>query len=135
MSKKTGWQLVGEIYVDSGSVMVGDPCYTQGADASNASKDWNEFLAKTWPRTFGEKALPDPTARNRAMDSVVNALENPGIGIVVSSGFGDGAYPVYVKYSDEGNWGKRVAELKIVFIDDEGNHPYDEDWYPEDDED
>ena len=29
-----------------------------------------------------------------------------------------GSYPVYVRYSDEGSWGKRIAEVKVVFIDD-----------------
>ena len=26
---------------------------------------------------------------------------------------------VYIKYADGGSWGKRVAEMKIVFISDE----------------
>lgn len=35
--------------------------------------------------------------------------------VVMSSGWGDGCYPVYVKYGDDG----RVASATIVFLDDE----------------
>lgn len=108
------WKKVGTVYVDSGTIMVGDPCYTQGADASHASKDWMDFLAKTWPENFGLNATP-----HGSMENVVPALGEKGVGMVVSSGFGDGEYPVYVKYSDEGMFGTRVAEVKVVFIDDE----------------
>ena len=39
--------------------------------------------------------------------------------VVTETGLGDGSYAVYVKYSDEGSWGKRVAEMKVVFLPDE----------------
>lgn len=114
------WTKVGTISVDSGSVMIGDPCYTQGADASSASKDWMGFLAATYPGTFG------PNSTGESMPQVTNALGEQGLGIVSSSGFGDGEYPVYVRYSDEGQWGKRVAELKVVFIGEEEEEEEDE---------
>lgn len=122
---KTSWEKVGEVWVDSGSVMVGDPCYTHGQDASHAVADWNEFLSRTWPKVFGKNGEINHKV---GMKDVTYALSEKGIGMVVSSGFGDGVYPVFVKYSDEGQWGKRVAELKVVFIDDEGHHPYEEAW-------
>lgn len=109
-----GWHRVGSVMVDSGSVAVGDPCYTNGADASNASKDWNDFLAKTWPRTFSESDI------GPSIDALAVDIRNEqGVGIVVSSGYGDGEYPVFVKVVDEGSWGKRIAEMKVVFIGDE----------------
>ena len=42
-----------------------------------------------------------------------------GVGAVCSTGFGDGLYPVYVEYADEGAWGRRVKRLVIEFIGDE----------------
>ena len=41
------------------------------------------------------------------------------MGVVCSSGFGDGGYPVYVKRHDFGEWGKRVVEMKIEFVNEE----------------
>lgn len=40
-------------------------------------------------------------------------------GVVVSSGLGDGLYPVEVRYVDLPDWGRRVAEVRIVFIEAE----------------
>lgn len=128
---KGNWEEVGEVWVDSGSIMVGDPCYTHGQDASHAVEDWDDFLARTWPKVFGKKGEIDHTAK---MDDVTYALSEKGIGVVVSSGFGDGVYPVFVKYSNEGQWGKRVAEVKVVFIDDDGHHPYEPEWNSEDED-
>lgn len=44
--------------------------------------------------------------------------DQPGCGILIPSGFGDGTYPVsakLIKYPD----GERVAEVTIVFIKEE----------------
>jgi hypothetical protein len=39
------------------------------------------------------------------------------MGVVVSSGYGDGIYPVYVTHTSDG----RVATATIVFVSDEEN--------------
>jgi hypothetical protein len=100
------WEKVGEIAVDAGIVMIGDPCYTQGQDASSAVATWSEFLERTWPETFGPGA-----AGREAMGDAVPALGEEATGIVVSSGYGDGSYPVYVEREDG-----RVKAAKIVFF-------------------
>lgn len=100
------WTKVGTIFVDAGCVMVGDPCYTQGADASSASESWSAFLEATWPDTFG------PDAKEGVeMGDAVQALGKEGVGIVVSSGYGDGEYPVYVQRE----YG-RIKAMKVVFF-------------------
>jgi len=40
-----------------------------------------------------------------------------GAGVVFRTGYGDGYYPVYVRLIDDPEWGRRVAEARIVFID------------------
>jgi hypothetical protein len=40
-----------------------------------------------------------------------------GAGVVFRTGYGDGFYPVYVRLTDDPEWGRRVAEARIVFID------------------
>lgn len=48
-----------------------------------------------------------------ATTQINHPLGHPGAAVVMHSGYGDGSYPVYVRYNDEG----RVAEATIVFID------------------
>jgi hypothetical protein len=100
---------VGNIWVDAGVVWVGDPCYSITGDAEYAPKTWHEFCNQT----FDEKA--------KITDGVTAPLKQgekyePGLGLEISSGFGDGSYPVYVKYSDEGEWGKRVSAVIVDFL-------------------
>lgn len=47
-----------------------------------------------------------------------HSAENPGRGVLVNSGLGDGTYPVYIKTAEVPGWGKRVTEMKVVFIEE-----------------
>ena len=40
-------------------------------------------------------------------------LGHPGLGVVVSTGYGDGVYPVYAEFNDEG----RIAAVTVEFIE------------------
>ena len=104
-------ELVGHIGVDSGQMMLGDPCYfdewgggeftSAGEDAPpNGAFDYDGACRAT---TGGHKA----------------GLLGNGLAAVCSTGFGDGTYPVYVEVSDQGQWGQRVKSMTIVFIDDD----------------
>lgn len=102
------WETVGVIDVDAGCVMVGDPCYTQGDDALSHVGSWHEFLEKTWPAVFGPDAEPDVQ-----IGDAVYALGEEGLGVVVSSGYGDGRFPVLVQRENG-----RVKAVKVVFFGD-----------------
>jgi hypothetical protein len=115
----SGWEKVGEIGVDAGCVMVGDPCYTQGRDASHAAESWKDFLTQTWPEVFGPNAKPDAQ-----MGSVSPALGDEILGIVVESGWGDGVYPVYVRHDPRSG---RVSAVKVEFMEDDDDDD-EEDW-------
>lgn len=110
-------KLIGHIGVDSGQVIITDPCYLKNFDS-----DDGEFAPDASDRQTPEHA--DYSYAGAC--NVTLAKPQAGIigvgrdGAVCSSGFGDGAYPVYVEYSDEGEWGTRVKSMTIVFIDDEG---------------
>jgi hypothetical protein len=106
------WTHIGNVHVDAGLMYLGDPCYVLGDDASDRVTDWHAFCDMLDKHAY-------PTAM----------IYKKGTGAICSTGFGDGTYPVYVKFSDEGSWGKRVAEMKIVFIgaDDEELEDEDED--------
>ncbi|MEO2122451.1 MAG: hypothetical protein ABGY10_03905 [bacterium] len=87
------WETIGCIYVDAGLCWLGDPCYVLGDEASSRVKDWGEFV----------DALHE--------GSGTSAPLGEGVGVAVSTGWGDGKYPVEVKRR-----AGRVAEVRIVFI-------------------
>ena len=92
-----------QVMVDAGMIWIGDPCYVIGNDASHGVKEWGDFCDK-----MSSEGFP-------------NACEplGQGIGVAVSSGYGDGVYEVDIEESDEGHWGKRVKRVTITFIEDE----------------
>ncbi len=93
------WETIGHVTVDAGVVVVSDA----GAVYSN-----DFFVDADWPPA--------------AMMKIAGELPygKAASAVFASSGYGDGRYPVQVRYC-EGDLlpGKRVAEMRIVFIDTE----------------
>ena len=73
--------LIGRIGVDAGMCWIGDPCYVLPDDArSNPGANWDDFCAamlKTNVKEFNE-------------------------GVCVTTGYGDGEYPVYAEIDKNG---------------------------------
>ena len=108
-------ELIGHIMVDSGQVMVGDPCYLEqwGGD---------EFHSHGAPdRDYvGTGTYDYDGACTATLSKEQSGVLGRGLAIVASSGLGDGSYPVYAEFSDEGSWGRRVSKLVIDFeLEDE----------------
>ena len=116
------WEHVGQIGVDAGLCMVGDPSYvlhrgkevgdTKGCPVSPLSPEfgrhWHDFCDKVASRVHGDqlfdfKGTPLPPGF---------AQVGNGFAVVTSTGFGDGVYPVYVRKDVEG----RVEAVKVIFI-------------------
>ena len=91
--------MMDKIYVDAGCIWVGDPCYVMGDTATSRVRDWDKFC--------------DTIDNNKQVQSPLGE----GVGLMINSGYGDGAYPVEVEYNHEG----RPSKVIITFIDeDEG---------------
>jgi hypothetical protein len=109
------WTKIGEIGVDAGLCWVGDPCYIHHNGGENKpeqfGKDWEEFCAILSKLTHEHED---------------NSCQFGDLGVCVSTGYGDGCYPVYAKYANG-----RLSEVRVVFIDEE----YDNDYDDEDEED
>ncbi len=70
------------------------------------SKEYDSFLRKQIKK--GQQTGQEAVQFNYDMG-------HPGLGVCMSSGYGDGSYPVFVKRNLEG----RITEAKIVFIEEE----------------
>jgi hypothetical protein len=102
MKRNNKWEKVGVIGVDAGLCWIGDPCYCVTPDADNhPAKNWKEFCRKL-----------DLTNPNTLTKQWNYKAGHPGLGVSVSTGYGDGEYNVYVKKTNEG----RISEVKVVFI-------------------
>ncbi len=105
MINKT-WEMVGYIGVDAGLCWLGDPCYILHRDdlPDSIGKDWDGFCS------ILSKVEPRPRTWSFDYD-----MGHEGLGVCVSTGWGDGMYPVEVRKNREG----RIAEVRVVFITDE----------------
>lgn len=93
MGKKKTFQ-VGEVYVETGQVYIGDPMYVvPEEDEREGQPSWQEFITR----------IRD--GKHKADGELPNIGSEPygkGQGIVLPSGLGDGIYPVYVTMADNG---------------------------------
>ncbi len=91
--------LLGHAAVDSGQLIIVDPCYVQdGLDYEAVCK---VTLEAPRDRQGGEYLASGIAGR----------------GVVTSTGIGDGNYPVYAEVEDLGDWGERVTSVTIDFTD------------------
>jgi hypothetical protein len=96
-----GWEKVGVVGVDAGLVWLGDPCYILHTKKPKAiGKDWGD-LAKSLDLRLGNDAVQMNYDKG-----------HPGLGVIVTSGYGDGEYPVEVRRLEDGT----IAEVRVVFV-------------------
>lgn len=98
------WKKIGVIGVDAGLCWVGDPCYIFHHEDSTMK----EALGRDW-QDFCDKVSEGGYSSHKQFNY---PMGHPGLGVTVSTGYGDGCYDVFVKHNNEG----RIAELKVVFI-------------------
>ncbi len=97
-------EFVGSFAVDSGQAMVGDPCYLDQWK-TNEGEEWN-LEGKAGDYSYHGAS---------AMTIQANAgVLGTGSAVVFNTGYGDGYYPVYVKYNEDG----RIVKVVIDFEGD-----------------
>lgn len=104
------WIKVGDLGVDSGTIMVGDPCYSLDKHPENRDDFYRAVGISGNSQKFKLK--------QRSLEPVddVNysqVIKVDGEFVTVQSGFGDGLYPVFVRKDAKSG---RVAELRVIFI-------------------
>lgn len=123
--RKNGRYKVGSVGVDAGMVMVGDPCYLSDYGKKSADGfEWveSEVDAQKSTKKF-DYSYSGACAATLSEDSAGEL--GRASAVAVSSGYGDGVYPVYAHYNHEG----RISKLEVVFVseDDEEYENEDED--------
>lgn len=105
MSKpRAKWEVVGAVTVDAGLIQLGDPCYQR---ENFEDKDvWMSYLRDN-------KILDMDDAVQIPHFNEGGNYDDYGRAVVVSSGFGDGVYPVEIKKCLETG---RVKEVRIKFF-------------------
>lgn len=93
-------QRIGFVYVDSGTVWIGDPCYVLGEDASHGVKTWSDFCDKV------------------SFDTDFREPLGEGVGISLQAGYGDGAYPVFIERNSEGVISRLIVDFESYPDDD-----------------
>jgi hypothetical protein len=103
-------ELAGYVGVDSGQVIVGDPCYLNEWD-TNQDEPFS---------TLDQKGLYSYMGACEATlsDDGFGSLNN-GLAVALSSGYGDGNYPVYVKRNDDGRIALAIIDFTGEYL--EGN--------------
>jgi hypothetical protein len=103
-SKKTR-KKVGVIGVDAGLCWLGDPCYIIHSDdkSKDLGADWSDFVDKMCPKELKGGGL-DHRQFNFNMG-------HAGLGVCVSTGYGDGTYPVFATFNEDG----RVVKVEVEF--------------------
>lgn len=98
-------KVIGHFSVDSGQAMVGDPCYLD---------EWDTNKNDKWPDDLSKEAGEYSYHGASGMTCGPNGYGELGLAtaVVFSTGYGDGLYPVYAKFNDEG----RVSTVVIDFM-------------------
>ena len=155
-------KFIGEVFVDSGGIVIVDPGYLLGSDIEDGGKRnyafWGrdekqvkEIIERNFDDYLIEERLSSYYIRNINIEDIerieeltksllfvghvdngsfgdraFNARNNEslagdffvkgfGTAVASSTGYGDGVYPVYATYNDEGI----IAKLEIEFIEED----------------
>lgn len=127
--RKNGRYEVGKVGVDAGMVMVGDPCYLDGYGKD--STDGFNYVQAEIERQQKAKKFDYSYSGACAATLSENSAGQLGLAsaVAVSSGYGDGVYPVFATYNDDG----RIVKLEVIFEGEDEDYESDND--DEDEED
>lgn len=89
--ERQGWTYVGNVFVDSGQLMICDPCY---AVPEEAEPDWEPQF--TYDMACGWDNPPD----NDEYEPYRQIKD--GVALVSDTCYGDGVYPVYIRFNKQG---------------------------------
>lgn len=111
MKKKDERIKIGVVGVDSGQLVVTDPCYIIHDGEQKELNDYAHMMR-----------LRSMTKRGKLRDDKLSLQLNydkghEGLGVVFNTGYGDGVYEVWATIGNTDEMGKRVKKVEIILID------------------
>ena len=100
MNNKTTRKLIGHVAVDSGQLMIGDPCYIN-ADFDNAFDPTEEIENRKPPYKYDYRGACHASLSEEGAGELTNPLGVP-LAVCTSTAYGDGMYPVYITFDEDG---------------------------------
>ena len=98
--KKNETIHIGNVAVDSGQILIVDPCYLS---------EWKDGEYGDLKSHYGRACHLTSDTKNLGGEMIVSGIA--GTGVAASSGYGDGLYPVIATYKDG-----RIKKLEIHFF-------------------
>lgn len=156
-------KLIGHVGVDSGQLLLCDPCYIDSQwvkeefedlrmyenkitkdrlqylidfnnyqspiekyDGKNmndllSTGEWEELPFGPAEHPFSYNACAKATLSDDGYGQLKFKMGHEGVGVAFSTAFGDGYYPVYANYDEEGT----LRSVEVIFVDDP-NQDWDE---------
>lgn len=104
-------EKIGVVGVDSGQLMVCDPCYV--------NDDWKRELPEGWKppedcdnQPFSYEGACNLSCGKKRGGQMIFKRGNAGAGVAVSTGFGDGTYSVYLERDKYGVPKRLIVNLQ-----------------------
>jgi hypothetical protein len=111
--------LLGVIGVDSGQMMLCDPCYVSSWTDSEYDSDKQDGMRENERFDFSYNGACAATYHEEFKGGILQNNIGANLAAVCSAGFGDGVYEVWVTVGDYGEWGKRVSKMEIIFLEED----------------
>lgn len=111
-NRKTGEKL--QFMVDFLNFQEVIPAYDKNMNELKATGEW-ELLERPEPeKPFSYNGCCNATLSPEGHGQLNYKLGHPGVGVAFSTAFGDGYYPVYAVYGDDGH----LQKVEVVFYED-----------------
>lgn len=106
------FEPIGEVWVDSGQVMLVDPCYVLGSHGDLVEETYQDVLDAYDPLKEDERVVQP---------------WGTGLGLVVGTMWGDGGYTVYARTDEHGRNRQILIDFEqIEDVEDDEDEFYDE---------
>lgn len=102
---------IGEVGVDSGQLVICDPCYINHEGNHRELNDYDYMLKKR-----AESGNGDLNRAEKYLQLKYD-LGHDGLGVVFDSGLGDGVYDVYATIGKANGWGERIKKIEVILIE------------------
>tara|TARA_B100002003_G_C13928089_1_gene450973 strand:- start:353 stop:700 length:348 start_codon:yes stop_codon:yes gene_type:complete len=101
---------IGEVGVDSASLMITDPCYIKDFKSGN----YNPEIKKDKSYSVNGACCATDGKNQGGAIGIIHKPDE-GLGVVFRTGIGDGVYPVYATLDNMEMFGERVVKVEIDF--------------------